>query len=137
MLRPVTTVDPTVFFTITAATITYGTDTVQFSQTIPALDANENPAWLTVSKVWQPGDTDPNGGTVVSTSLRSIDGLSASTQSIGVSNPSTSVTTLQGNGNWTTTQTNPDGTFGITTYVDGRMVSSDRGQSLDLSAKNC
>ena len=59
--------------------IDYGIDTIQFSETVPALDANSNPVWQTTSKVWQPGQTDSNGGTIVSTTLRSPDGLSSMT----------------------------------------------------------
>ncbi|MES2982818.1 MAG: RHS repeat-associated core domain-containing protein [Verrucomicrobiota bacterium] len=103
--------------------VDYGSDTVQFSETIPALDTNSNPAWRSISKVWQPGDTSPTGGTIVSTSLSSTNGLSSSSQSIGVANPSTQLTVLSGNGSWTTTNTSPDGTKSLSTYTGGRMVS--------------
>lgn len=56
--------------------IDYGTDTVQSSETVPAqgtIDTYTGPVWKTVSKVWQPGDYDPNGGTIVSTSMRSAE----------------------------------------------------------------
>jgi RHS repeat-associated protein len=119
--------------------IEYGTDTVQFSETVPAVDSNSNPVWRSISKVWF---TDPQDGIVeriVSQAERSVDGLQSRSWQIGQgptpTDPndtftqtgakfSTSVTALQGSGNWTTTQTNPDNTFGIATYVDGRMVSS-------------
>ena len=101
--------------------IDYGTDTVQFSDSFPALDNASNPVMKSISKIWQSGDTSPTGGTVVSTSLSAVNGLSSSSQSIGVANPSTSVTTLSGNGNWTTTSTAPDGTKSVSTYTAGKM----------------
>lgn len=106
--------------------IDYGSDTVQFSETIPALDAADKPVWKSISKIWQPGDTSPTGGTIVSTSLQSANGLSSASQSIGTANASTSLTTLGGNGNWTITSTSPDGTKSLNTYTAGRMVSMTR-----------
>lgn len=102
-------------------TIDYGTDSVRFSETVPALDGSSAPVWQTTSKVWQDGETDAGAGTVVSTTLRTADGLETETQSIGVANASTSLTTLTGGGNWTVRNTNPDGTYTIATYVDGLM----------------
>jgi len=117
--------------------IHYGTDTVQFSETVPAMH-NGAPVWRTISRVWQNDDTSP-GGTIVSQSERSPDGLQSRSWQIGQGPTPTdpdetftqagatfthTLTTLGTGGNWTTTQTNPDDTFGITSYVDGRMVSS-------------
>jgi RHS repeat-associated protein len=101
-------------------TIDYGVDTVSYSETEPALDGS-NPVMRSISKVWQPGDTSPSGGTVVSTSARSPNGLSNSSQSIGVANSSTSLTTLAGSGNWSTTTTAPDGTKQVQTYSAGLL----------------
>jgi YD repeat-containing protein len=103
--------------------IDYGVDTVSYSESEHALDGS-NPVIRTISKVWQPGDTSPSGGTLVSTSTRAPNGLSSSSQSIGVANPSTSLTTLAGNGNWTTTSTSPDGTKQVQTYTAGLLASS-------------
>jgi RHS repeat-associated protein len=110
--------------------IDYGSDTVSFSETEPGLDGS-NPAFVTTSKVWQDGDTSPTGGTVVSTSKNSPNGLSSSSQSIGVANPSTSLTLLGGSGNWTTTSTAPDSTYTVTTYTDGLMDISENFGSDD------
>jgi RHS repeat-associated protein len=106
--------------------IDYGVDTVQSSESDPALDSGNNPVMKSISKVWQPGDTSPTGGTIVSTSLQTPNGLASASQSIGVANPSSSVTTLSGNGNWTTTSIAPDGTKSLSTYTAGRMVSMAR-----------
>ena len=103
--------------------IDYGVDTVSSSESDPALDSGNNPVMKSISKVWQPGDTSPTGGTIFSTSLQSVNGLASASQSIGVANPSTQLTVLSGNGNWTTTSTSPDGTKSVSTYTDGRMVS--------------
>jgi RHS repeat-associated protein len=103
--------------------IDFGIDTVQFSETIPALDGGK-PVYFTTSKVWQPGDTNSSAGNVTAISTRSADGLTSSGQSIGVANPSTNATLLGGNGSWTTTTTNPDGTKTLQTYAAGRLVSS-------------
>jgi RHS repeat-associated protein len=103
--------------------IDYGVDSVSSSDSDPAVDSGNNPVMKSISKVWQPGDTSPTGGTIVSTSLQSVNGLSSASQSIGVANPSTSATTLNGNGNWITTSTAPDGTKSVSTYTDGKMVS--------------
>jgi len=103
--------------------IDYGSDTVQFSETIPALDTASKPIWKSISKVWQPGETSPTGGTIVSTTLQSANGLISASQSIGVANPSSSVTSINGNGSWTTTSTSPDGTKSLSNYSGGRMAS--------------
>jgi RHS repeat-associated protein len=103
--------------------IDYGVDNVTSSESDPALDNASNPVWKSISKVWQPGDTSPTGGTIVSTTLQSINGLASASQSIGVANPSTQLTVLSGNGNWTTTSTASDGTKQVQEYIDGRMVS--------------
>jgi RHS repeat-associated protein len=99
--------------------IDYGTDTVTFSESGPALNGSA-PVLRSVQKVWQPGDTNPSAGTVVSTSLSAPDGLSSSRTSLGVANPATSVTTLGSNGNMTQQQTSPDGSYSISTVVAGR-----------------
>ena len=83
--------------------IDYGTDTVSFSESGPALNGSA-PVLRSIQKVWQPGDTNPAAGTLVSTSFSAPDGLSGSSTSIGVANPATSVTTLGTNGNMTQTQ---------------------------------
>ncbi len=108
--------------------IDYGTDTVSSSETDPALNGS-NPVMLSISKVWQPGDNDPDGGTIFSTSKRSPSGLSSTSQSLGVANSSSSLILLEqdnngiGTGNWTTTTTAPDGTKSLSTYTAGRMFS--------------
>ncbi|MFM2243092.1 MAG: hypothetical protein RLZ97_1947, partial [Verrucomicrobiota bacterium] len=104
-------------------TIDYGTDTISLSETIPALDGTA-PVYQSVSKVWQQGDTNPAAGTIVSTSRRAADGLSSSMQSIGVANPTTSLTVLAGSGNWTETTTKPDGTTTNTTHTSGLLAST-------------
>jgi len=116
-----------------AATITYGTDQITFSETVPALDGNDNPVWRTSAKVWHTNDADPPQvvETTVSTSIRTPDGLFSSTQTVGVANPSESLTILGGNGNWITTTTNPDGTYTQTTYVAGLMDISEAFDSGD------
>ncbi|MES2982261.1 MAG: RHS repeat-associated core domain-containing protein [Verrucomicrobiota bacterium] len=106
--------------------IDYGSDTVQFSETVPALDTNSKPVWKSISKVWQPGDTSFTGGTVVSISTWTANGLKSESQSIDVANPSKSETVLGGNGNWTTTTTAPEGTKSIINYTNGRLVSMAR-----------
>jgi RHS repeat-associated protein len=103
--------------------IDYGVDTVSSSESYPSVDNSNNPVMKSVSKVWESGDSSSNGGTIVSTSLRSVNELATASQFIGVANPSTSVTTLSGNGNWTITNTAPDGTKSTSTYSDGKMVS--------------
>jgi RHS repeat-associated protein len=103
--------------------VDFGSDTVQFSETVPALDTVSNPVWKSISKVWQPGDTSPTGGTIVSTSTQTPNGLSSSSESIGAANPSTSLTVLNGNGNWTSISIAPDGTKSVSTYTAGKMVS--------------
>jgi RHS repeat-associated protein len=104
--------------------IDYGVDNVTSSESAPALDNANNPVWKSISKIWQPGDTSPTGGTIVSTSFSSPNGLTLASESIGVSNPSTQITTLSGNGNWTSTSTSPDGTKKVEQYTAGRLVSS-------------
>ncbi|MCH7229097.1 RHS repeat-associated core domain-containing protein [Haloferula sp. A504] len=116
--------------------IDYGTDSVSFSEMVPALDGNSNPAWQTVSKVWQDGQTSAAGGTVVSTSLRSPDGLSATNQSVGVANPTTRVTTLAGGGDWTEKTTAPDGTDTLQTYTAGLLASSEVRDSSDATIES-
>jgi RHS repeat-associated protein len=104
--------------------IDYGSDTVSFSETEPVAGTSSpssSPGFLTISKVWQDGDSNPAAGTLVSTSFRRSDGLYSSSQSIGIANPSTSLTVLNGNGSWTTTSTAPDGTRTVTTYTGGLM----------------
>ena len=105
--------------------INHGIDSVSSSETAYVLDGSNNPVEVTVSKVWQDGDTNPAAGTVVSTTTRGSGGLSSSTQTIGTGNPSTGVTTLLGNGNWTVTSTAPDGTSTVTTYLNGRVDLSE------------
>jgi YD repeat-containing protein len=107
--------------------ITYGTDTVQFTETVPAtgtINGVTGPVWKTTSKVWQDGDTSSTGGTPVSTSLRAANGLSSSSQSVGVSSPSISVTALSATTAWTATQTNPDGSETVSSYEAGLLRST-------------
>jgi YD repeat-containing protein len=54
---------------------------------------------------------------------------SSSSQSLGVDNPSVSLTTLLGNGNWTTKTTNPDGSYSIASYIGGLMDISENFDS--------
>jgi RHS repeat-associated protein len=110
--------------------IDYGSDTVQFTETVPALRGS-TPVLRTTSKVWYTqGATvfDP----IVSQSDSAANGLQSWSWQIGqgASTPdhpnsvfSTSVTTLGGNGAWTTTSTAPDGTKTVGTYTAGKMVS--------------
>src|SRR5690606_17560167 len=99
--------------------IDHGTDTVTLGETVPALDGGD-PVWLTTSKVWQDGDTNPSAGTVVSVARQSPDGLFSASQSIGVANPATRLTVLSGSGDWTETATLPDGSYTVTNHVNGR-----------------
>jgi len=99
--------------------IDYGTDTVTFSESVPALNGT-NPVMRSIQKVWQPGDTNPAAGTLVSTSESAPDGLSSSSISIGVANPATSLTTLGSGGNMSQKQVSPDGSYTISTVVAGR-----------------
>jgi RHS repeat-associated protein len=119
--------------------VDYGTDTVQFSETVPALDyspanaqsfdfiptqnSTGKPVWKSISKIWQPGQSTP---TVVSTAIQAPSGLKSASQSIGVANLSKSETVLNGNGIWTTTSTAPDGTKTVSSYTNGKMVSMAR-----------
>ncbi len=98
--------------------VDYGSDIVSFSDTYPA-SAHGTNVMRTESKVWKPG----GAAIVVSYSDRTPDGLrSWSTQFPDSDNRvSSSITTLQGGGNWTTTSTSPDGTYAITSYVNGLM----------------
>jgi RHS repeat-associated protein len=112
--------------------ITYGTDTIQFSETDPAsgtINGVTGPVWKTTSKVWYKDESNQVVEATVSTALRSRNGLSSSTESIGVDNTSTSLTTLSGNGNWTTTRTNPDNTTDTETYAAGLLQVSENKDS--------
>jgi RHS repeat-associated protein len=99
--------------------IDYGTDTVTFSESVPALNGAD-PVMRSVQKIWQDGDTNPAAGTLVATSDSAPDGLSSSSTSIGVANPATSLTTLGTGGNMTQKQVSPDGSYTISTVVAGR-----------------
>ena len=59
--------------------------------------------------------TDANLDVVVSTTWRSVDGLRARAEALGVANPATSISTRPMNGAWTSTATRPDGTSTLTT----------------------
>jgi RHS repeat-associated protein len=108
--------------------IDYGIDTVSSSRAAPdtgTIAGTTGPVWKTISKVWQDGDTNPTAGTIVSTSLRSTDGLSSSSQSIGSAPPSTSLTLLNTAGAWTEKSTSPGGAYTRTTYLGGLMDISE------------
>jgi RHS repeat-associated protein len=100
-------------------TINYGTDQVSSSETDPALDGTD-PVWKTTSKVWQPGDGE-NDFTTVNTTLSSPDGLSSKSQRLGVSDPATSETTLNGSGAWSVKTTLPDNSYTVVSYAGGLM----------------
>ncbi|QTN31241.1 RHS repeat-associated core domain-containing protein [Akkermansiaceae bacterium] len=113
--------------------VTYGTDTVQFSETVPAtgtigttgtIASYSGPVWKSVSKVWQDGQADSATGTTVSTSIRSANGLHSSTESIGVASPSISATALAGNGEWIVESKNPDGSKSVASYEAGLLRST-------------
>ena len=107
--------------------ITYGTDTVQFSETDPAsgtINGVTGPVWKTTSKVWYKDESNQVVEATVSTALRSANGLSSSTESIGVDSLSISATALAGNGEWTSTQTNPDGSKSVASYEGGLLRST-------------
>jgi RHS repeat-associated protein len=99
--------------------IDYGTDTVSFSDSFPALNTG-NPVIRSLQKVWQPGDTNPAAGTVVSITDSTPDGLASTSTQLGVANPATSLTTLGTGGNMTQTQVSPDGSYTVSTIVAGR-----------------
>ncbi|NWK55087.1 RHS repeat-associated core domain-containing protein [Verrucomicrobiaceae bacterium N1E253] len=67
-------------------------------------------------------------GKTVSTSLRSIDGMSS--KSITLGGTSTSQQVLTGSGAWTVTSTTPDGQKSVQTYTGGRLQ---RSESFDNS----
>ena len=104
---------------------TYGTDNIQYSETTPALRGSI-PVLRTISKVWQPGETNSNNGTIVSTVDRTPDGLQSWQESLGVAQPATSVTTFVAAGSWTEKNTAPDGTYSLTTYTNGKWDKTEQ-----------
>jgi RHS repeat-associated protein len=99
--------------------IDFGTDTVSFSEAVPALNTG-NPVIRSLQKVWQPGDTNPAAGTVVSITDSAPDGLASTSTQLGVANPATSLTTLGTGGNMIQTQVSPDGSYTVSTIFAGR-----------------
>jgi RHS repeat-associated protein len=106
-------------------TIDPGTDTVSETQTDVADIPGFGPAIRSVSKVW----TDANTSVVTSTTLRSPDGTKTSTTTLGIGNPSTSLSAShldRADGSWTDTTTNPDGTKFSITYQNWLPLTSSR-----------
>jgi RHS repeat-associated protein len=78
-----------------------------------------------------------NNPVTLSTSYRSPDGLTTRQESLGVANPSTSVSAShldRADGSWTDTTTNPDGTRQVTEYSNWLPVTQASYSSLPSSA---
>ena len=104
-------------------TIDPGTDTVSETLTDVADVPGFGPAIRSVSKVW----TGANTSVVTATTLQSPDGTKTSTTTLGVANPSTSLSAStfdRADGSWTDTATSPDGTQQTTTYSNWLAVST-------------
>lgn len=100
------------------------------SETNPGVDGTAT-AWVTTNKVWQDGETNPAVGTTTSTTYQSPDGLTTSVQQLGVTGRSISTTTLPGGGDWTVKNERPDGSYTLSTYVDGLMDKTENFKSND------
>lgn len=114
----------------TTGSISWGTDQIRSTETFVAQRGTVD-VIRTQTKVWKDGDTSPTGGTVVSTMDRTPDGLINWTDHIGVANPENTTTALSGGGDWTVTQTQPDGSYVIDSFIDGLL---DGAVSYDVSS---
>ncbi|MEI6676396.1 MAG: hypothetical protein WCO57_14600, partial [Verrucomicrobiota bacterium] len=99
-----------------AATITFGTDQISRTETLPALRSDNTEVLRTSTQVWKDQATEANG-TCVSYTDRTPDGLSSWSWRIGVANL---VSRITASNTWDETATNPDSTYSVTTInADG------------------
>jgi YD repeat-containing protein len=95
--------------------ITYGTDTVQRSETKPFIRSGNVKVLRTKTYVWKDANTDPEAGTWVATTERTPDGLKTWSSALGVTGEASTTVSLGGGGDWSETTIKHDQSKSVTT----------------------
>jgi RHS repeat-associated protein len=113
--------------------ITYGTDTVQRSETKPAARTDGTKVIRTKTYVWKDANTDPEAGTWVATTERTPDGLKTWSSALGVTGEASTTVSLGGGGDWSETTIKHDQSKSVTTYTDGLWDNTEEKNSANAT----